>query len=152
VQTIIDAGNISAFQRAVYYLTGTESMITQEHNIRAEVVVDGISHTADAVAPGNITLAPDAEPVSWQYGEPGGNGGTLYIYRLSPYAQIYTGNAPAPSPFTFTTDLYTQGDGLHEIMLSQSASYYEYEGAFIGCDSSSRIVINTHNKRSDINK
>jgi hypothetical protein len=86
---------------SVYYLTGTEDMITPGHNIQVEVVIDGISHTANAIAPGNIILAPDGNSVSWQYGEPGGNGG-LYIYRFLLYANKFTGNAVLPSPFTVT--------------------------------------------------
>jgi hypothetical protein len=154
VDDLDDASPATAvpYNSSVYYLTGTNGMITPGHNIQVEVVIDGISHTANAIAPGNITLASDGNLVSWQYGEPGGNGGTLYIYRLSPYAQIYTGNASAPSPFTVPDGTYTTGDGLHRIMLSQSANYYEYQGVFVGCDENSRIVINTHNERSDINK
>jgi hypothetical protein len=135
-----------------YYLSVTGSYVVPGNQYRVSVTIDGISHTATAMAPGNITLSADGMTASWQYGEPDGDGGELYVYRTSPFAVIYSGTATAPSPFTIPSDPYTPGDGLHTIMLSQGANYYEYEGAFVGCDGGSRIMINTHKERADINK
>jgi hypothetical protein len=149
--------HMAAFQcrnTSIYYLFGDGSYIVPGHNYMCEVIIDGISHTSTVMAPGNIGIAADGLSVSWGFGEPGGGGGQVYVYRFPVVAgPIYSVAAIAPSTFTFPVDPYTPGDGLHRVMLSQNANQWQGPGqAFQDCSPSSRFGINTHSERSDINK
>jgi len=138
----------------LYGICGDLGSIAPGHEYMVSVTVDGIAHTASAVAPGDISIDSDGMTVSWGYGQPYGNGGIVEIYKTDTEDLIYSSIAWGPSPYTLDYDHYIPGDGLHRFLLQMYANYFEYEGsgAFEGCNIESNILILTTKQREDINK